>query len=263
MTSSKISIGTQLIVLGSADAFNHGGRGNSCFWIIDQIGQYCVDFGPTAPLKCKQLDLDFTQLDCLYLTHLHGDHIGGIPSLLIELHFMAQRKKPFIIAGPEGTEERILALCKATYPFLLPDLLGFDLQFCQWSPTSSNHIQGRLLKSIPALHDPHACPTSIRIEGTHHLAFSGDTGWNPALSEFTQGVDAFICECSYHHFLFAGHLSLDELIEHQTNLKVKSLILTHFGDEARHAALEFEQTEQAQQWKWSVAEDGRLYHFGV
>ena len=252
---------TQLTVLGSANAFNHGGRGNSCFWIEDHLGQYCVDFGPTAPLKCQQLGMDFSKLDCIYLTHLHGDHIGGIPGLLIELHFMTQRKEPFTIAGPQGTEKRILELCKATYPGLLPDVLGFELLFYHWEAESTQQIQNRTVKSIPALHDPQACPTSIRIEGSHHLVFSGDTGWNDHLIPLVDQADAFICECSYEHFLFAGHLSLEELIKHQKELKAKQLILTHFGAEARQAALKLVETPPTQSWGWSVAEDGRIYRF--
>ena len=82
---------TRLIVVGSSDAFNHGGRANSCFWVADELGHYLLDCGPTTTQSLQNLAfnqrLDLAKLDVIYFTHLHGDHIGGLPVLLIELNF--------------------------------------------------------------------------------------------------------------------------------------------------------------------------------
>ena len=72
----------QVTFLGTADAFNGAGRGNSCYLVEDSVGMYTVDFGPTALLKCVEYGADLKRLDGVYITHLHGDHIGGGGMLL-------------------------------------------------------------------------------------------------------------------------------------------------------------------------------------
>ena len=102
----------KLFFLGTSDAFNAAGRANSCYWVEDTLGHYVVDFGPTALYQCQRYGLDVNRLDGVFLTHLHGDHIGGLAMLLVHLQYQANRKRPLVIAGPEGTEQRVLALRK-------------------------------------------------------------------------------------------------------------------------------------------------------
>ena len=74
-------------------------------------------------------------------------------------------------------------------------------------------------------------------------------------------ADAFICECSYEHYLFEGHLSLEELMNHQNHLKAHQLILTHLSDQSRSAAQRLHDQGILDQWNWSIAEDGKIYSF--
>jgi ribonuclease BN (tRNA processing enzyme) len=230
-----------ITTLGSSDAFNSGGRGNSCFFVRDEVGAYAVDFGPTAPLIARREGIDLGELDAIFLTHLHGDHVNGLPSLLIDLTFLAPRERPLTIAGPTGTREHIARLCALSYPGVLPERLPFELHFVEWARRSSQEIVGRKLTSYPAQHDPHVMPCCLRLEAltpnARALAFSGDTGWCASLIEVSEGADVLVCECSYASYVFDGHLSLEELKTHRASLKVARLILTHFGEEARAAAL--------------------------
>ena len=70
--------GIEVLLLGTADAFNTGGRANSAYWVTDRMGQYVVDFGPTALIQSQRYGKNLSDLDAIYLTHLHGDHIGGL-----------------------------------------------------------------------------------------------------------------------------------------------------------------------------------------
>ena len=178
----------RLIFLGTSDAFNGAGRANSCYWIEDELGTYAVDFGPTAPMQCAQLGLALDALDGIYLTHLHGDHIGGIAILLVHLHFVAGRERPLVICGPSGTQERLEKLWSSAYPSVLEKGLGLPLStlsaLCpaMWKcwPKASD---------LRAQHDSFAIASSIRITtDAIDLAFSGDTGWHSPWGPLSRAV---------------------------------------------------------------------------
>jgi len=254
--NSRVSV--TITTLGSSDAFNSGGRGNSCFWVQDAVGSYLLDCGPSALRSMQALELPINELDALYLTHLHGDHIGGIPGLLLTLHYHCERRRPFVIAGPVGTRERITALCQLCYPSTIPDALNFELSFIEWARHSESSAAGRRVSARPAQHDEQVAPSSLLIaplegEGAK-VAFSGDTGWCDGLVELASRADALVCECSYLEPVFGGHLSLDELKNNRQKLEVDRLILTHLGDEARAAAIKV-----APEMRAEVADDGSRY----
>ena len=54
--------------------------------------------------------------DAILLTHLHGDHCGGVPFLLVDAMLAAKRTRPPTIAGPAGTQARLQAICEALFP---------------------------------------------------------------------------------------------------------------------------------------------------
>ena len=68
----------KLTVIGSADAFNSAGRGNSCYVLESaDAGKVMIDFGPTALLGLRRQGIQPNELSGVVFTHLHGDHIGG------------------------------------------------------------------------------------------------------------------------------------------------------------------------------------------
>lgn len=227
----------RLTCLGSSDAFNSAGRANSCFWIDDGRGAFTVDFGPTALLQVQRLGLDLRRLDAVFLTHLHGDHIGGLAVLLCALQFPDRRQRPLTIAGPPGHGARLAALLDSAYPSLSRRGLTFPLRLREWSVPGTIDLDGRAVTAIRARHDTLAIACSLRITtGGRSLAFSGDTGWQPALAELSAGADVFVCECSDVEQGYWGHLSLQEINARRAELTPKRLWLTHFSSASRVAA---------------------------
>jgi ribonuclease BN (tRNA processing enzyme) len=62
-----------------------------------------VDFGASALVGLKRAGLDPNRIDLIVLSHLHGDHFGGLPFLLLDSQFALRRTKPLTIIGPLGT----------------------------------------------------------------------------------------------------------------------------------------------------------------
>ena len=251
----------RLLCLGSSDAFNSGGRANSCYWVDDADGSYLIDCGPTTTqaLKREAQQLSLASLDTIYVTHLHGDHINGLPVLLLELNFGQKRQRPLKIIGPPTTQARLKMLCEVSYPTMLTALISYEIEFQEHPLDFEGMLGHRQLKSIAALHDPTAYPTSLRITDSsgHALVFSGDTGWNPKLIDLSAQVDIFVLECSYATSLFSGHVSLDEIIKVRSRLTPTQLILTHLGVESRAAALNIQDDLNVH-----VADDGAKWLIG-
>ena len=96
----------RLTIVGSGDAFGSGGRFNTCFLLETSKAKLLVDCGASSLVALKALGIDPNGIDGIVLSHLHGDHFGAIPFLLLDAQFLADRDRPLLIAGPPGTPAR-------------------------------------------------------------------------------------------------------------------------------------------------------------
>ncbi|MES2685655.1 MAG: MBL fold metallo-hydrolase [Pseudomonadota bacterium] len=75
-----------------------------------------IDCGRGTTQRLLQSGLRLGQVDALFLTHLHSDHVVGIPDLWLtgwlEASY-AQRKGAFVVHGPAGTQEMMDGLTRA------------------------------------------------------------------------------------------------------------------------------------------------------
>ena len=69
----------RLHVLGCGDAFGSGGRHQSGYLFEASDRLFLLDCGPTTLLAMKRAGFAPRRLDAIILSHLHGDHFGGIP----------------------------------------------------------------------------------------------------------------------------------------------------------------------------------------
>ena len=131
------------IGLAQAGQQGRGGRGNTAWLLEDGIAPCTVDFGPTALVALKRLGRDPQRIAAIHLTHLHGDHIGGIPMLLVDAVYRAHRTAPLDITGPPGTAERVQALWRDFYADAAASELEFELRIHELRPGDTARIAGR------------------------------------------------------------------------------------------------------------------------
>ncbi|MFL5457022.1 MAG: MBL fold metallo-hydrolase [Myxococcales bacterium] len=237
----------RIVVLGSADAFSSAGRGNTAFLVEDGAPPCTVDFGPTALLALKRLGRDPAEIAAVHLTHLHGDHVGGIPMLFVDAAFRAHRTAPLEITGPPGTAERVQTLWKAFYADAAKDDFAFELRIRELRPGETVRICDRDVSAFRAQHhrgDRIALMLSLRgPAGT--LAFTGDTGPCDALRDLARGASLLCAECTdleVQGTATRRHLAWAELRDLLPALGVRRVILGHIGEavRARAAAIEEE-----------------------
>src|SRR5262249_32266217 len=106
----------RLTIVGSGDAFGSGGRFNTCFMIETGGRTVLIDFGASSLVALRARGIGPGTIDAIVLSHLHGDHFGGLPFLLLDAQFLSRRDRPLVIAGPPGTRERLTALLEVFFP---------------------------------------------------------------------------------------------------------------------------------------------------
>ena len=217
----------KLHILGCGDAFGNGGRNQSGYLVEATDRLFLMDCGPTTLLAMKRAGFDPRRLDVVFLSHLHGDHFGGLPFFFISYLYENLRDKPLHIAGPPGSEEKVGDLYRLMYGGDLPPTRFHILQ-----PDRADLILGIHVLPFRVPHQVHAISLGLKIsyEGKHIL-FSGDSAWTDLFLSHARGVDLFLCECSFYEQDSANHLNYKTLRENLTRLECQKLVLTHLGEE--------------------------------
>ena len=218
--------------LGCGDAFGSGGRLNSSFFIRTKTKGILLDCGASVMIALKKQNLSGADIDIILISHLHGDHFGGLPFFLCEIIAMGNRKKLLTIIGPPDTEQRTRQVLESFFP-------GISLKedapvtFLTYVPEQVLEFQSLQITASPAIHSPPTNPHSLRlvIEGTI-IAYSGDTEWSDTLIRVSMNADLFICEASTWKTPVKHHLSVREVLNQLHRIQAKRTVLTHLGEEA-------------------------------
>ncbi len=220
----------RLTIVGSGDAFGSGGRLNTCFWLNTAKGTVVVDFGASALPALKALALDPNRIDAIVLSHLHGDHFGGLPFLLLDGQFLSRRERPLLIAGPPGARARLDALLEVFFPKSGGSKWRFAWEVMEITPGEKSDVLGHSVVAAEVIHQSGAPSTAVRLtDGQKVFAYSGDTAWTDALLPIAAGSDLFICECYAYAGKITGHMSWETLKSRLADLGAKRTMATHMN----------------------------------
>src|ERR1700722_1936217 len=208
-------------LLGTGDAFASFGRSQAGYLIDAPAGRILMEAGPCLMQALKGNGVSPDSFDLLLISHLHGDHFGGLPFLILDYMWETRRKKALTIAGPARLEERTWSLMRTMFPHFELEKIKHKLKFVVLEPGTSARL-GKF--KVSAIRSPHTKPDislSLRVDGGgKSIVFSGD------------GADLFLCECTYFesaHLKF--HLNYPLLAANREKFKVRRMVLTHLGRE--------------------------------
>ena len=98
-------------------------------WLTALMARYngstlMIDCGEGTQVAVKEKGWSFKPIDVICFTHFHGDHISGLPGLLLTMG-NADRTEPLTLVGPKGLERVVNAL-----RVIAPEL-PFELRFLE------------------------------------------------------------------------------------------------------------------------------------
>ncbi|MDX2249031.1 MAG: MBL fold metallo-hydrolase [Bacteroidia bacterium] len=222
----------KLTFLGCGDAFGSGGRLYTCFLLETAGKKILIDCGVSALISMKKQGVTPSEIDAIVISHLHGDHFGGIPFFLLDARYISRRTKNLIIAGPQNIASRSAILSEALYPNSWLADRGFDLEFEEMYAGQTTSLSGVKVIPFPVVHPSGSSSFGLRIECEGKvLAYSGDTEWTDTLIPLSAQADIFVCECYKYDEQLRFHLDYQTLRANYHQLSCRKMILTHMGNE--------------------------------
>ena len=93
-----------------------------------------IDCGEGTQIAIKEKGWSFKPIDTICFTHYHGDHISGLPGLLLTMG-NAERTEPLTLIGPKGLERVVNALRviapELPFPIIFKEIQGPEQTFEQ------------------------------------------------------------------------------------------------------------------------------------
>jgi ribonuclease BN (tRNA processing enzyme) len=216
--------------VGTGDAFGTGGRAHTCIRLDSDGKCLLLDFGAASIVGWRRLGFSFNDVDAVLVTHLHGDHFGGLPFLMLEAQYIEPRSKPLVVMGPPGLRSRLSMTMEAFFPGSTGIAWRFQWNIEEIAPRGDHMLAGFDIRTVQVVHSAGAPSTAVRVSaGGKVFAFSGDTAWTDRLLEISVGADAMACECHSLRPGVPGHMDWPRLRENLPRLGAKRILITHMG----------------------------------
>jgi ribonuclease BN (tRNA processing enzyme) len=213
--------------VGAGDAFGSGGRFQTCISLRAPDLHVLLDCGATSLVALRRLGLDPGTIDAVLLTHLHGDHFGGVPFLVLDAQF-GRRERPLLVAGPPGTTERVAQAMEVLFPASSRTVRRFELCFVELPAGVPTTVGPAAVTAYPVDHPSGAPAYALRVGCAGKVvAYSGDTAWTETLVDVARDADLFICEAYGYEKVVKYHLAYATLRAERARLGCRRLVLTH------------------------------------
>ena len=209
--------------LGVGEAFDPE-RGNTATIVRDQR-TILVDCGYAIPALLFADYRDPNEVDAIYLTHFHADHVFGMPALLGRYHFDG-RTKPLGIFGQPGTEQTVMNLMQLGYPGLATSL-NFPIFFRE--STTNICFQEFELDFAETKHPVTNYAVRFTV-GETKVAISGDGALTDSSRELFQPCHALVHAALSIEKTAPGHASIRDLTHASATWEaLQSLVIVHLG----------------------------------
>ena len=157
-----------VVFLGTGAAVPVPTRGTTSQFVDIHSHTYLIDAGEGVQLALRKTRRRFQKLRGVFISHMHGDHVLGLPGLLSTMSLLG-RKDALDVWGPPGLEEWMSATWKA-----IEAHMTFEVRFKTWSgsePLILLESEKYRLTAIPVKHRIPCC--GLKVE-EHSLPWKLD-----------------------------------------------------------------------------------------
>ncbi len=237
----------RIVLLGTGNAFNSDARASQAVLVLRENGSFLIDCGPTIGYSMEKAAIDTNEIEKVFFTHLHGDHVAGWPFLYLRMLFLDGRTKPLEVVGPTGTKKCLESLLEICYGEIASsEKATFEVSYRELDVEAASGIDcgGVTVDTIPVEHHPSSIALIFQL-GEVRFGISGDTAWCPGVEDLIGRCDVLLLECTVLELDSSRHIALSEVREHASLFSECSVFLVHVHDEIREA-LEAEPIDNVQ-----------------
>jgi ribonuclease BN (tRNA processing enzyme) len=216
--------------LGSGDAFGSGGRFNTCFLVETSKDNFLIDCGASSLIAMRKFNVDPNAVRTIFISHLHGDHFGGLPFMLLDAQFYSRRAVPLTLVGPPGFSERLTSAMEMFFPGSSQTKRKFAMEVSEINAGETYKINGITVTPHLVNHACGAPPFALRMSCDGKvIAYTGDTEWTEAILPVGRDADLLIAEALFFDKKIKFHLDYASLKANLLRIGAKRVILTHMG----------------------------------
>ena len=189
---------------------------------VEASRQIMIDCGSGAILQLQRAGKSYKDVDAVFITHTHPDHISGLVPLIHALLAtpLFTRQKELMIAGPVGL--------KAFYLNCIESIMPAAGRFVK-VVEMKDYFDYQTLKVISARTVHSENSTAFRFQsGNRSVVVTGDADFDTGLIELSRDCDMLIADCSFPESMkVKGHMTPAECGLIAKEAGVKKLILSH------------------------------------
>ncbi len=219
----------RLTVVGSGTAAPHPTRVCSAHLVQTGDTTLLLDCGSGAVHRLRALDLPWSAITHIAITHFHPDHITDLVPLLFAFRYGQRppRSEPLQLIGPVGLRDLVDRLAIAFGSWLHAP--GYALHVLELAPGSDMQLAaGVRCRTLAVPHTAESMAYSIEADG-RRLVYTGDTGYNEGVAQWAAGANVFLTECSLPDSMaIPSHLTPREAGAMAAIANPATLVLTHF-----------------------------------
>ena len=161
---------------------------------------FLLDCGEGTQLRLKQLGISPSAVERIFITHLHADHVLGLPGMLSSMHLL-ERKKPLYIYAPQGLEKLLsfyfdfLGREDSSFP-IIHEIVEGEGVFPIYEGETATVFAFPMNHSIPS-YGYLFREKPVRKSKPRSVAYCTDTAPFPELPGWVAGVDLLFHEATY------------------------------------------------------------------
>ncbi len=220
----------ELTILGSGTGWPRRER-NAAGYVL-RAGDWVLllDCGPGTLRRLTEAGVDINELDLLFLSHWHPDHVSDLVPYLFATRYGLgfTRGRPVRLISAEGIRDFLRALRQAYGHWIDPPEGLLQIMERPRGVHSRLEFPGLVLETAPARHNPESLALRVEAEG-RVLVYTGDTEYSPEITELSRGADLLLAECACPEDRpVEGHSTPSQAARMAAEAGVSRLVLTHF-----------------------------------